>query len=178
MRGDRRINLLVFAFAILQAGCETTSLSASLGASPNSAHAEPPIEIYSRIARGALACWFGAQGSLKKSHIFNADVAPETAGGGAEIVIHERDPTADNPRSFRAYKVAIGRSGDGSNVQVENMRMPVNVAKDMDGDVLRWSKGQVGCSVVGTGGWAQQPNLAPVETGTVAAKKKPGSAKN
>lgn len=167
---DRRFGAI--AFLLLLGGCETSSLlPATLGAPISAQLAAPPVETYSRIARGALQCWFGAQGSLKKSHIFNADVAPESSGGGAEIVVHERDNAADNPRSFRAYKVAIVASAGGSTVGLENLRMPIPVARDMDADVLRWARGETSCSVVGTGGWAAKPDLSPIETGAVGKKK-------
>ena len=118
--------------------------------------AEPPVEIYSRIARGALACWFGTHGSLKKSHVFHADVAASEESG-AEIVIHERDEAAQNPRSFRAFRVTIARSGSGSTVSAENLRFPAYVGRDLDADVRRWAAGRTGCSVVGAGGWEATP---------------------
>ena len=129
---------------------------ASLGGSTTE-RVEPPVEIYSRIARGALRCWFGTQGSLKKTHVFHADVAPPSAGGGAEIAIYERDASGQVPRSVRAFRITIARSGDGSNVQPENFRMPEAVARDMDADVGRWAQGADACSVIGLGGWTAQP---------------------
>lgn len=147
-------------------------------ASSTSVHPESPIELYSRIARGSLACWFGAQGSLKKSHVFHADVAPESKGGASEIAIHERDEAAPSPRSLRAYKITISASGSGSQMTSENLKMPEHVARDMRVDLIRWAKGETGCSVVGTGGWGAsakpgeepQPPPAP-EKGTKSKKK-------
>ena len=103
---------------------------ASLGGSTTE-RVEPPIEIYSRIARGALRCWFGTQGSLKKTHVFHADVAPPTTGSGAEIAIYERDKSGQSPRSIRAFRIAIAVSGNGSHVQPENFRMPENIAREI-----------------------------------------------
>jgi hypothetical protein len=111
------------------------------------------------------------QGSLKKSHIFHADVAPESAGGGAEIIVHERDNALENPRSFRAYKIVILPTAGGSSVQAQNLRMPAEVGKVMDGDVIRWAKGKPECGLVGIGGWAETPAAAAVETGAVQKKK-------
>lgn len=158
------------------AGCETTSLvPATLGAAPATVHSEPPVEIYSRIARGALMCWFGSQGSLKKTHIFHADVAPEARGGGAEIVVHERDNAAENPRSFKAYTVVITPAAGGASLTAQSLRMPLDVAQEMHADVLRWAKGKSECgTVIGVGGWAQQPQepqAAPIATGSVKNKK-------
>lgn len=149
------------------AGCGTTSLPATLGSAPSSTHAEPPVEIYSRIARSALICWFGAQGGLKKSHIFHADVAPDSAGGGAEIIVHERDDTAENPRSFRAYRIAIAPAAGGSEVAAQNLRMPVDVGREMGADVIRWAKGKPEC---GSPALVQRPEAVPVATGTVEKK--------
>lgn len=166
--------------ATFLAGCgakllDTGALSI---ASSTSVHPEGPIEIYSRVARGALPCWFGAQGSLKKTHIFHADVAPESKGGATEIVIHEKDPAADSPRSLRAYKISIAASGSGSQMTGENLKMPADVAAGMRSDLLRWAKGETGCSVVGTGGWGasakpgEEPPPEPPSTPAKVSKPK------
>lgn len=152
--------------ALMAAGCGTNldSLVAtsSLGLTSNaSVHAEPPVEVYSRVARGALACWFGPNGSLKKTLVFHADVAPESKGGTAEIVLHQRDTAAESPRSLRAYRIVIERTGEGSRMISENMRLPEAVARDMQADLGRWAGGQTGCAMVGTGGW----NAAPAPPG-------------
>ena len=152
----------------------TSSLSipvlnmASLGGN-TAERVEPPVEIYSRIARGALKCWFGTQGSLKKTHVFHADVAPASSVGGAEIAIYERDASGQTPRSVRAYRITIARSGEGSNTQPENFRMPEAVARDMTADVARWIQGPDDCSVVGLGGWTAKPGKE--ETLPVVTKK-------
>ncbi len=152
-------------------GCGTTSLPATLGSAPSSTHAEPPVEIYSRIARSALICWFGAQGALKKSHIFHADVAPEATGGGAEIILHERDDAAENPRSYRAYKITVTPAAGGSEVVAQNLRMPSDVGRQMDADVIRWANGKPEC---GSPVQLQRPESSQIATGTVgrAAEKK------
>ncbi len=130
--------------------------------------AEPPVEIYSRVARGALRCWFGAQGSLKKTYVFHADVAPQTSGGGAEIAIYERDTTGQSPRSVRAFRISIAPTGGGSRLQSDNFRMAPEVARDMGADLGRWVQGQDKCSVVGIGGWKAE-HAPPIETSSVAA---------
>ncbi len=149
---------------------------ASLGGSTTD-RIEPPVEIYSRIARGALKCWFGTQGSLKKTHVFHADVAPPSAGGGADIAIYERDLTGQSPRSVRAFKIMIARSGEGSNVQPENFRIPETVARDMSADVGRWTQGSEDCSVIGLGGWTARPG-AEEAPATSAATKPLATKKN
>ena len=151
---DGRPVLPDLASGLAASGLATSGIS-SLGAA--SEHVEPPVEIYSRIARGALRCWFGAEGSLKKSHVFHADVAPAAAGGGAEIAIYERDKSGQTPHAVRAFRISIARSGEGSTLQSENYRIPEPVARDMGADITRWGKGQEGCSVVGLGGWAAEP---------------------
>lgn len=139
-------------------------------------HAEPPVELYTRIAKGALSCWFGTQGSLKKTHIFHADVAPESVGGAAEITIQQRDPTGETPRAFRAYRISITPTGSGSSLLAENFRMPADTGREMEQDVRRWAGGVFSCSVIGVGGWTAQPTKdAPAET--PKAKSKGGGKK-
>ncbi len=105
-----------------------------------------PIDIYSNVARGALPCWFGAAGPMRATHIFHAD-AP-TADGGAEFVIHERDPTQPSPRGKRVYRAAFAPTPQGGTlIQPENLKLPANVAVNMERDVLRWARGGDGCSI-------------------------------
>lgn len=137
--------------------------------------AEPPVEIYSRVARGALRCWFGAQGSLKKYYVFHADVAPPSSGSGAEIAIYERDKAGQTPRSIRAFRISIASTGSGSKLQSENFRMAPEVARDMSADLGRWVQGQDTCGVVGIGGWKAEQ--APLETASVPPPLKPKKKK-
>jgi hypothetical protein len=147
--------IIVLGLGSWLAGCganllETASLSLRSDAS---VHDEKPIDLYSKIARGALTCWFGSHGSLKKAHIFHAEAAPEHSGGAVEIVIHERDQGAPSPRALRTYRVTITALPSGSRMVAENLKMPDAIAKDMRADLDRWSKGDSSCGVVGTGGW-------------------------
>ena len=125
------------------AACGSTSLTETIGVAVGSTvQPEPPVEIYSRVARGALSCWFGVNGSLKKTHVFHADAAPPSAGGEAEIVLHERDTAAQSPRSLRAFRVVFAKSNEGTQVKIENLRFPEAMANDMKADVVRWSGGK------------------------------------
>ena len=134
---------------------ETASLSLS---TDSTVHSEKPIDLYTKIARGALTCWFGPNGSLKKTHVFHADTAPEHKGGEVEIVLHQRDEVSPGPRALRAYRIAITRSGDGSQMLSENLKLPEPVAKDMRADLTRWARGDAACSVMGSGSWGPAPS--------------------
>lgn len=104
-----------------------------------------PTEVYARVASGALRCWFGANGPLKSTHIFNAEAAPPSEGGVAEIVLHERDLTSRDPRGTRAFRVAfIGR---GSNVEVgiTPLKIGAPLVELMVRDVETWAQGGSGC---------------------------------
>lgn len=58
---------------------------------------EPPVgtptEVYERVGRGAVTCWFGAKGPLKGTHVYEATADSPHKGGQAEITIRERDLT-------------------------------------------------------------------------------------
>lgn len=176
-RAGRRCHAVVAVVGLMLAGCGIKALPESVGAAVGSTvHPEPPVEIYTRVARGALTCWFGAQGSLKATHVFHAEVAPPSAGGEAEISIQQRDRQAANPRSLRAYRISITRAGEGAHLTAENVRMPEAVAKDMAADIVRWARGDGQCSVVGTGGWAAGPTHEPPPVAAKTAikgRKKP-----
>ena len=118
-----------------------------------------PTEVYSRIARGAMTCWFGARGPLKASYIYHAEAQPAAQGGKAEIVIHERDRLSEDPRGLRAFRVQITPNGDTARVAVENLKLEAPLASSMEKDVLRWAGGAIGCTEE-SGAWAPQGSAA------------------
>lgn len=183
---------------LLAGGCASNPLSlpplsAALGgeAASLSIQADAPVDVYARVARGALKCWFGAEGSLKKTHVFHAKVDPPTAGGAAEIVVHSRDPhvqardantAAAGYAALRAYRVSITPAAGGSLVEAQNVRFPEAQGADMNRDVARWLAGKEDCAVIGTGGWGAGPAAPPQDAaqakgGGPRAKAKPEAAK-
>lgn len=167
---SRSMAVLAASAAMTLAGCSGSSLPElpKLTLPAGAAYPEPPAEIYSRIARGAMACWFAASGPLKRSHVFHADVAPPSDNAGAEIVIHERDTAAPSPRSLRSYRILITRAPEGTFVAAENLKLPETLAASMKEDVTRWAGGTSGCSSTVPEAWAAK-SVQPGEmtTGTV-----------
>jgi hypothetical protein len=128
------------------AGCSTATLPTLPKLEmPVVAYKEEPSEIYSRIARGAMACWFSPNGPLKQNYAFHADVAPPSDNAGAEIVIHERDRAAPSPLSLRAYKILISRKPEGTAVEEQNLKLPEPLGAAMSQDVRRWAGGNLDC---------------------------------
>jgi hypothetical protein len=113
----------------------------------------PSAEIYSRIARGANACWFGARGRIRSTHILHADVAPSMTGGAVEIVVHERAVDQPKPWGYKAFRISLaespgltGASGEGgTTISVENARMSDPEASRMRAEVYQWATGTEGC---------------------------------
>jgi hypothetical protein len=180
VRPSHSLIMLAACFAAFgTTGCAVSNLQSVLTASTASAsgssgmtvHSEGPVEIYSRIARGALGCWFRNDGAFKKSYIFNAEVASNTEA--AEIVIHERDANAPSPRSLRAMRIAITPTGQGSQVAVENLKFPEPVGREMTDEIARWAEGQQSCKspggptltsadpAVANAGGGAAPSIAP-----------------
>lgn len=147
---------------------EVTTVAANL--LPASARVTgTPTEVYTRVARGALTCWFGAAGPLKGTHIYHAEAAPASQGGQAEIEIFVKDPSAPDPRSLRAYKVLISPGEAKTKVEIENTKIPEPLAARMREDVDRWAADEGGCGEAATtAGWqadaaasAQPPHSGP-----------------
>jgi hypothetical protein len=139
--------IMVGAIACVVSGCSSANLPTLPKLElPVVAYKEEPSEIYSRIARGAMACWFSPSGPLKQNYAFHADVAPPSDNAGAEIVIHERDRAAPSPLSLRAYKISIARTPEGTAVAEQNFKLPDLLAKTMAEDIRRWAGGDLGCS--------------------------------
>lgn len=120
-----------------------------------------PTEVYERIARGALACWFGSSGPLKTNYVYHAEAEPPGKGGKAEIVIHERDRMSANPKGVRAYRIAIAPDGGTTTLLFENLKMPDPMAKSMEADARRWSAGAIGCTDMQSGGWSESTPAPP-----------------
>ncbi|MEQ1577236.1 MAG: hypothetical protein ABL894_06255 [Hyphomicrobium sp.] len=135
-----------------------------------------PTDIYTRVARGALTCWFGASGPLKGPYIYHAEADPPSKGGRAEIVVRTRDLTASDPRSLKAYRISIEPGGEGTNVTVENAKIAEPLASRLTADVHRWAADQEGCSEEPvTTGWTAQSGASPA-TAKKAASKPPVKA--
>jgi hypothetical protein len=124
-----------------------------------------PTELYTRIARGAMECWFAAKGPLKGLYVYHADADPASQGGKAEIVIHAIDPTSPNPRGLRAFRIGIVPSGEKAKLEIENLKLPEPLAASMTADIHRWAAAGVGCDDRATAGWSPRDPAAE----TVAA---------
>jgi hypothetical protein len=145
---------------------------ASIGAGAEERPVGSATELYSRVARGAVACWFGAAGPLKKDYIYHAEADAPSRGGKAEIIIHQRDLAQPNPRGAKAFRVNIEPVGETATVQTENLKMPEPMGAAMTADVGRWSKGDQGCVGASTAaGWTIPP-AAAVATAPAIAKPK------
>lgn len=156
--------ILGAAASLLLAGCSAPSLpslpdiTAALSPEPV---VGPPTDIYARIARGAMSCWFGQSGPLRAGYVYHAEADPPSKGGKAQIVIHERDPTSTNPRGLRAYRILITPNGEASALAIENLTMPAPLVHGMERDVHRWAAGGIGCTGTDDGGWSASPPVPP-----------------
>jgi hypothetical protein len=165
--------LVLVAVASLVGGCSgeltTSSLSSplALSSAPLSSGtgrvSTSATALYTRVARGALVCWFGRGGPLKRDYIYHADAHPPSRGGGADIGIHVRDLAAPSPRGVRAFRVLIAAEGSGATFSIENLKMPEALAARMTRDVERWAIEEAGCGEpVPLSGWAAQETSAPL----------------
>lgn len=181
------------ALALLSAGCASGLGSGgpslpelpplptvgSLPELPTLAPSQPkivgtPTELYTRIARGAMTCWFAGGGPLKSKYIYNAEAESPASGGRAEIVIHERDTNAQQPRGVRAFKIAITPAGETAELAVETHKLSEPLSKAMTEDVYRWAAGEVDCAKGDPkSAWAAVSTDAVTEAATAEAAKAP-----
>lgn len=133
-----------------------------------------PTEVYTRIARGVLTCWFGAEGPLKASYIYHAEAEPASKGGNSEIKIMTRDADADDPRALRAYRVLIAPSESKTKVEIENVKLPEPLAVRLKQDVERWSRDEEGCGEGPvTAGWGAEQVVETKQAKKQERSKKP-----
>jgi hypothetical protein len=132
-----------------------------------------PTELYTRIARGAVTCWFGASGPLKGSYIYHADATPESKGGGSEITIFGKDTSVStDPRATKAFQVAIRPTGGTPEIGVENIKVPEPLASRLKQDVGRWAAGEETCgSGAITQGWDARDRTKTSKTASPGKKK-------
>jgi len=163
------------AVAILAGGCSNAtppslpSLSEITGTVSEAPVVGAPTEVYARVARGAMACWFGTSGPLRVNYVYHAEAAPAGQGGNAEILIHERDRTKDTQKGDKAFRVGIAKDGEATSLAVENVKLPDALAKSMEADVRRWGAGSIGCAA-GDKGW--EPRSPEAEETTKSKKPK------
>jgi hypothetical protein len=157
----------LLGLAVMCGAC-SSSLSLPFPTLPADAPEFPgsSTSVYTRIARGANTCWFGLRGTLDRTYIWHARAEPESKGGMAEILIHER--FEKNQRGLKAFSVTIAPKGEGAAVSAQNLKMPPETGKQMTSDAYRWAKGNVGCKE-GETDWAPVA-AAPV---SVPEPKKP-----
>lgn len=128
----------------------------------SSVHSEGTQEIYSRVARGAKACWFGPGKPLENTHVFEGKLEPESEGGAAEVAAHIRTPDQPNPRGGKVFIVTMTKQGDGTSLVTESRRLSDELANSMRADVARWAKtGSVECSGLEVANPISTASIAP-----------------
>jgi hypothetical protein len=133
-----------------------------------------PTEVYTRVARGALTCWFGATGPLKSRYVYHADADPPSKGGRSEIVIFEKDEDAADPRSLRVYRVVISTAEQKTKLELENLKVAEPLASRLGADIARWAANDEGCGEAPiTAGWnaEKSPPAAPAKKSSAPARK-------
>lgn len=176
------------AVAAALAGCSgsTPSLT-SVAAVPDLAAVTPklapadaprpvgaPTEIYTRIARGILTCWFAPGGPMKPAYIYHADAEPPSKGGASVISIHLRDRDATDPRSIRAWKLAVVPAPEGTTVDIENFKLPPQIAEPLARDARRWAAGEEACGDGALAAAEEKQQQSPTAPAAIASQK-PGA---
>jgi hypothetical protein len=140
------ISLPLLGAAALLTGCGGAPSLPALQLPPQSTTLQiGTTEAYTRIAQAAMSCWFGPRGRLTNSYVFHADANPPSRGGAAEIVIHERAFDQPKPLGYKAFRIALTKGSDFTNIEIENLRMPEPLAEPMRAEVLAWARGSKGC---------------------------------
>ncbi|MEL6374764.1 MAG: hypothetical protein AAFR04_12445 [Pseudomonadota bacterium] len=141
----------------------------------------PPATVYERIARGAMACWFGATGRFKGSHVFFAKADPPERGGNAHILVHQRETSNARRRSnsngngnggaargLVVLRININAtSGRRSAVTLINRKLKDEEVARVRAEVQRFTRGRMVCADGQTPARAQ----VPPPTATITIKR-------
>jgi hypothetical protein len=128
-----------------------------------------PTGVFAEVARGALGCWFAADGPLKATHVYRAEAQPPAKGGDAEILIYERDASTRDLRGSRAYRVAFTTEISSVRVTMTALKLNPKLAEAMAKDVESWAKGRESCQL--------RAVLPPAPSKTAKTAKSAKSAK-
>ncbi len=105
-----------------------------------------PILLYSHVARNIKQCWLKPSDPLLKDHAFFARATPNKAGGRATITLNQITKTGK--KGLTAFKIDfLPLDGGKTNVQIDNLRFPPELAKRLKANVRFWSTGQVDCTL-------------------------------
>ncbi len=104
-----------------------------------------PTEIYTRVARGALTCWFGSHGPLKKTHRFHAQADPPSKGGHSRITIYKIPKDKTRSLGDRAFAIQIVPDGTSAKLLIENLSLPKVQVDRYSADAARWAANDEGC---------------------------------
>jgi hypothetical protein len=172
---------LALRFALLSplaagaGACSTQNISETL--TQTAALGEPtrvsgtPLTVYGMIASGATNCWFAPTGQLKKSHVFHAEAESPVKGETAEIAVHERDVASGQTWGARVFKISLKPIGEQTEISVENLKLPPQIAGPMRADAFDWAQGGKGCRLKP----AETPAPAPASAKKPAKTKTPKS---
>ena len=131
-----------------------------------------PTSLYTLVARGIHACWFGAGGPLGNTHVFRAEAQSPTKGGQAEIIIHERDVALTDQRGPQALRIAFENNGGVVRVATKVLKVPPGYGEPLTRDVETWAKGGSGCQLRAS---FPQPSATTAEKSPGKPSAKPGA---
>ena len=136
----------------LPSGSGQIETSAAAQALPTPIESEAHVsatstDVYTSLARAIHACWFGAGGPLRATHVFHAEAKSAADGGKADISIHERDLVQREQRGQEAFHIAIEPVVTGARVKTSIIKLPPGFGEAMARDVQVWAKGGSGCQL-------------------------------
>lgn len=133
---------------------------------------ERPSELYARIAKLVRSCWLNPTDPVLKHHVFYAKAPAD--GTSAVIMIYETN--SQNTRDARAFTITFSRRIKGTQIDVENRRLPYVLAQKLSADVNRWSQGSKTCQAASDergSGVRPTPNVKTVPSPGRAAQLVP-----
>lgn len=127
----------------LLAALPDIDISAEAVAPASVVASEPPVNVYTRLARQIRRCWLAPTDPKLPGHGFRAKAEPGQSGA-AEIDLYEEVPG----RKYGpfAFEVKISPEGTGALVRSQNRRLDDELAEALRADIARWARGTSGCN--------------------------------
>jgi len=163
--------LVCTAIGVASCGISSTNEPMVLSSS-TTVMGKRPSEVYARIAKLVRSCWLNPTDPVLKHHVFYAKAPADDTS--AVITIYETK--SQNRRDARAFTISFSRRIKGTQIDIENRRLPYVLAQKLSADVNRWSQGNESCQAVSDdrgSGVRPTPNVKTVPSPGPAAQLVP-----
>jgi len=103
-----------------------------------------PKDIYQRIARVAVRCWFGPFGALHNRFMTSAEVPPDPSDEPVRMAVHRRLPDLKKPWGPSLLRIELTGTTT-TTLSFENVGLEPQISTQMSSAFTSWANGRTDC---------------------------------